>query len=99
MKIPLLPECGILVTGIFHFLSGIRTEKKSRNRYRTNLVQEKKSKNRCQKNLVLKKTQKRYEKFGTEKVQSRREREIQNSFLQFREKKEKPEIPFPSFER
>ena len=34
-----------------------------------------------------------------QKVQSRREREIKNSFLQFREKKEKPEIPFASFER
>ena len=34
-----------------------------------------------------------------QKVQSRREREIWYSFLQFREEKEKPEIPFPSFER
>ena len=34
-----------------------------------------------------------------QKVQSRREREIKNSFLQFREKKEKPEILFTSFER
>ena len=34
-----------------------------------------------------------------QKVQSRREREIWFSFLQFREEKEKPEIPFPSFER
>ena len=34
-----------------------------------------------------------------QKVQSRRESEISNSFLQFREKKEKPEIPFTSFER
>ena len=33
------------------------------------------------------------------KVQSRREREIWNYFLQFREEKEKPEIPFPSFEK
>ena len=34
-----------------------------------------------------------------QKVQSRREREIWYSFLQFREEKEKPEIHFPSFER
>ena len=34
-----------------------------------------------------------------QKVQSRREREIFFSFLQFWEEKEKPEIPFPSFER
>ena len=34
-----------------------------------------------------------------QKVQSRREREIKISVLQFREKKEKPEIPFASFER
>ena len=34
-----------------------------------------------------------------QKIPSRREREIWNSFLQFREKKEKPEIPFTSFER
>ena len=33
-----------------------------------------------------------------QKVQSRREREIWNYFLQFREEKEKSEIPFPSFE-
>ena len=34
-----------------------------------------------------------------QKIQSRREREIWYSFLQFREEKEKPEIPFPSFEK
>ena len=34
-----------------------------------------------------------------QKVKSRREREIWNSFLHFREEKEKPEIPFPSFEK
>ena len=34
-----------------------------------------------------------------QKVQSRREREILYSFLQFWEEKEKPEIHFPSFER
>ena len=34
-----------------------------------------------------------------QKVQSRREREIWYSFLQFREENEKPEIHFPSFER
>ena len=34
-----------------------------------------------------------------QKVRSRREREIWYSFLQFREEKEKPEIPFPSFEK
>ena len=34
-----------------------------------------------------------------QKLQSRRERESKNSFLQFQEKKEKPEIPFASFER
>ena len=34
-----------------------------------------------------------------QKVQSRREREIWNCFLQFREEKEKFENPFPSFEK
>ena len=34
-----------------------------------------------------------------QKVQSRREREIWNYFLQFREEKEKFENPFPSFEK
>ena len=34
-----------------------------------------------------------------QKVQSRREREIWYSFLQFREEREEPEIPFPGFEK
>ena len=34
-----------------------------------------------------------------QKVQSRREREIWNQFLQFREEKEKSEIPFPGYEK
>ena len=53
-----IPECDIPVPGIFHFLvvsEKIGTGKKSRNRYRTNLVPEK-SHNRYRKNMVPEKS-------------------------------------------